>query len=184
MAYTSRPIAPGSHPEGARSAKEEGPKTFVTGDTSDMEDSLPWWRALTLFGVLLLVVTDVLWSSFPGSTLTLGARLPLSIIGTVALLVLSGMATAVLSFGQESIAFFAAAAILFFDAIALPSSVIDKGFASSVNGFAILGVMFALGTLLAVGGAIGLIRVYRAISSENQAEPEPASGTTVRDRDI
>jgi hypothetical protein len=173
MGGTFHPIAPTSDPGRAQRDEHEGPKTYTTSDFSDMEDALPWWRAVAIFGVLLFVEGFVLWGTFSGVNNGTVLRVPPLVYGLSAVMGAAGLFAAVLSFGQEALAFFAGALTLVIVCLAAPASILLHGFGSSATGALIIGSMAALGSLLVLVGAVGLARTYRALGEEDQIRSAP-----------
>jgi hypothetical protein len=182
MSFPFHPIAPTSDAGNAERGDEVGAKTFTGDDFSDEEDALPWWRAIALFGALLLVAGFILLKTFPNSGVLFGTtsltRTPPMVIGAVALMVAAGLITALLSFGEESLAFFGAAAVLFSIPLAAPASDITNGFTSSAVGKVILGVTVGIGVLIFLGGVMGLARTYRAMGNEAPKRTSGAQGNS------
>jgi hypothetical protein len=165
------PIAQTSDAGSAEREEEQGPKTYYSGDFSDTEDSVGWWRAVAVIGILLVVEGLILVSNLstvrlPGPGGAIVPYLPATIFAMVVVIGIGGVVAAALGFGPEALAFFGAAVVgLGFYAYVASSSISTAG--QTLGGDLIaLGILLAIGALLLAVGATKLVRVYRALSME------------------
>jgi len=176
MSYQFHPIAPTSDPERAKQEAERGPKTYVDSDFSDAEDSLPWWRALTLFGAVLVAQALLIWwvltsPGSGGSSLTAGTGM-----AAVIIIGLGGLAVAALGFGAEAIALFAGSLVGAALLIVLLMSGNPGGVPTLGVDRIILVCTVAVGVLMCAVGVVAMARVYRALSREEKAGPVGQAG--------
>jgi hypothetical protein len=162
MPWPPHPIAQTSYPRDAQTKEEEGPKTFDDHDFSWEEDWLTRWRAIALFGGLVLVEGLVLWMTIPQG---LGGGL----FGLSLLVGVCGIPASFLGASEVSMAFFGAAAtgiaVWFFSpltAVPAGSSLFADIGSSGADSAVVLGLLLA-GTLLLAVGVVESVRTYRAL---------------------
>lgn len=170
MPYPPHPIAQTSYPRDAQTREEEGPKTYDDHDFGWTEDWLSRWKAIALFGGLVLVEGIVLWGTlstdsnplFPG-----GGLLVLAVLVGVC-----GIPATFLGASEVAMAFFGAAATGVGVAFACPLTVLPAG--SSVfadvasfgaDSLVVLGVLVVGVVILGLGIAES-VKAYRAFAEE------------------
>jgi len=154
MPYPYHPIAQTSYPTDAQTREEEGPKSYEDHDFSWDEDWLARFRAIALFGGLVLVEGIVLWQSlvmgfnpsFPGGLL----------LACALLLGVCGIPATYFEASEMAMAFFGAGATGIVVAFSCAGNTIPANFSPfPMSGNFGADAAFVLGLL--VGGAVLLV---------------------------
>jgi hypothetical protein len=165
------PIAQTSDAGSAEREQEQGPKTFDSADFSDSEESVGWWRAVVVFGILLVVEGSILVSNLstgrlPGPGGAIVPYLPATIFAMTVVIGIGGVVAAALGFGPEALAIFGAAVVGFGFYAYVSSDAISTAGQTLGGDLIVLGILLAIGALLFAVGAAELVRVYRTLSHE------------------
>ena len=169
MSYPYHPIAQTSYPTDAKTKEAEGPKTYDDHDFSWTEDWLTRWRAIALFGGLILMEGLLLWVTLP---MNYNPNFPGAGILWLAVLVgVCGLPASFLGASEVAMAFFGAAAtglVVGFcplTVITAGSSVFPASGSFGVDPAVVLGLLVAGGILLGVG-IVESVKSYRALINE------------------
>ncbi|MCI4348122.1 MAG: hypothetical protein L3J97_05830 [Thermoplasmata archaeon] len=169
MSTNYPPVAPTSYPGMAEINAQEPPKTYDDRDFASVEDPIPRWRAVGVFGALILIDGIVLWLGIGGAGNS-GAPGPgnsgfvpffgvgFGLVAVAILQSLSGVAAIAYAFTEEGLAFFGAAATGVVVSFSFPLAGLPTGYPLLSNPgpygtdlSVILGLLIAGGLLLTIG---------------------------------
>jgi hypothetical protein len=170
-----RPIAPTSDAGAAERNEQLGPKTFRDSDFSDLEESVPWWRALAVLGAFGLVEGLLFWMNVTVTTTRAGSftSLPGALLVLMIAIGLGGIVAAALGFGAEAVACFVAAAVgfgVFFGVNNSSNGIPGQGLTLSGDHL-LFGILLAVGALVLALGAAGMARVYVTLARAAPVRP-------------
>ncbi len=166
MPWPPHPIAQTSYPRDAQTKQDEGPKTFDDHDFSWEEDWLARWRAIALFGGLILGEGLLLWVTLP---MNYNPNFPgEGILWFAVLAGVCGLPASFLGASEVSLAFFGAGVtgiVVGFSpltVIAAGTSVFPASGSFGVDPAVVLGLLVA-GVLLLAVGVVQSVRAYRSL---------------------
>ncbi len=150
--------------------REHGaPQTYGDRDFSWAEDSVRRWRAIALFGGLVLLDGVILWE-----LLTTGESYPALTFAGVALLLglLGGLPLLFLGYTEAALAFGGGALVGFVAAVSFPLTDVAGGYSTFANPGSmgteiavVLGLQVA-GAFLVILGVVESVKASRAISDQ------------------
>ncbi|MGA7476938.1 MAG: hypothetical protein WBW47_06965 [Thermoplasmata archaeon] len=173
------PVAVTSYPGMAKIRDDQDAKNFDEHEFTEFEDTLSAWKALALFGGLVLVEGVLLWVFLTNLPTPMGYGPPspgIVLAGWVGLFaILGGLPAIFFSYTEVGLAIFAAGGVGLVAGLVFPLTELPAGasvFAQPVFGAdqaAVLGLLVAGAFLLALG-VIKSVKISRALSA-----PDPAS---------
>ena len=170
-----RPVASASDPGRAENEKQLGPKTYLGADFSNEEDAIPRWRAIGLFGALVVIEGVLLWTNVGGLPRGSTAPLPPDFFAVAAIAIFAGVVAAAVGFAAECVALIGGGVLWI--VLSFASAVSESpGNPPPMVGTDLsiyLGVV-AVGAFLAGVGIVGSLMLHRAIAREETPGPAPA----------
>jgi hypothetical protein len=173
MFRAAPPVSSGANPRTGEHPEEPAPESYNEDDFGWTDDALVRWRALALFGVLLLFESPFLWWCLTST------RTPeVSFISGCLLLLLPVLPALYLSHPEVAVTFFGAAGVGVAVSLYLGNYAIFNGESSAADVPTTLGLLGAGAVLLSLGLA-GSARASHELSKEDQEEPGPSAADSI-----
>jgi hypothetical protein len=162
------PIAPTSDAGSAERDEPPGSKIYDEGGFSDPKDSVGNWRAIAVFGALLLLEDAMFRNTIVITLTTTGPApfFPWIALGVIVLICAGGLVVALMGFGAEAEACFGAAAFGFgvytiIDNTSVLPAASVPAFSTDVTLF---WIMMGVGVLLIAVGGVKMMHTERRLS--------------------